>query len=886
MTKPTQLEDKLRRTKLELEEHKGQKPTLARDFAVLEENDGEDDYTLDKLELPGNMLWPSTRQPSGSGLKRPVSPSMATAMDLREKLVPDKSEPLTPTVTTNEFNYIRTFNYMTERRLLRKLKGTYNKYSVVMSWLSTIVWVYVLFVLIVTSVVGAEKTELSVNSVAVIACAFYIALYVAQRLAGRLLLIMIYCMVFAHATFYAVADDFGLFAIAADGDKAANLAKHRTSRVAVLVALFVVEFAVVAGYVALYQVYPLAIRRGWLDAEWWFGIQRGKRSNTLTYQSLVRRLNRRSRARVEYIGGLDKENRPHGFGLWKDSAYHGENLSGLWEHGVPLGPFTSREQGSGFTTEKLRVAYASIRGEKTTDAADVFPSFQPLTWGVANVECSVAGGFFSFLPSVEHFFPGPDANADGGELLHHRRRPRSAAECLATLRTPLDYVAYHDVDGQQHEDAPRHQRTKHKHFKESFAPVAEPGPLSLQSGHAEKEALVYIHGIYTPLDSALSSIAQIMALGDFPSHVHPFVFAWPSGSMPLYFFQSLRAAGDAQSATGLRDFFASIVAAGYAKVNIVTHSMGTRCLFNCFEGGYLRDLFQMTGDSMNGTLKPAEIVSFTFCSPEYPLPKFVAAGGMFDTIRQYCGLITLYGDSQDQALWGSEFALSDNLLRGRVPSLGRSIGRHVRDPSFPVPCECVYMSSGRFDTSADDTKDLSYARVNQVARLPSVAGFALFGATVPSSSNNNGQQQQQQLPPPPEQQLEPFEEPAPLLRAASTGGAGVGGSSATPPPTTHSSYGSVPLSYTLNMNSICVQSTGSDVDGPARVKVYLDMDVIDTSFVDVNTGMRHSYYRLNSNIVDDIREIVLHKRRARARPGLMKQKGNVFIFLAAPSNVG
>lgn len=75
-------------------------------------------------------------------------------MDLREKLVPDKSEPHTPTIAPNDFNYIRyastsllgwyyslrpllttqharalnsTFNYMTERRLLRKLKGTYRK---------------------------------------------------------------------------------------------------------------------------------------------------------------------------------------------------------------------------------------------------------------------------------------------------------------------------------------------------------------------------------------------------------------------------------------------------------------------------------------------------------------------------------------------------------------------------------------------------------------------------------------------------------------------------------------------------------------------------------------------------------------------------------------
>lgn len=226
---------------------------------------------------------------------------------------------------------------------------------------------------------------------------------------------------------------------------------------------------------------------------------------------------------------------------------------------------------------------------------------------------------------------------------------------------------------------------------------------------------------------------------------------------------------------------------------------------------------------------------------------------------------------------GSEFALSDNLLNGTVPSLGRSIGRHVRDPSFPVPCECVYMSSGKYDTSRDGDKDLSYAKVNQVAGLPNVAGFALNGTTV-SSQQSLGTRAQQ-----------PVDEPMPTVTDASDAlllpPPPVSNGVATPPQT-HSSYGSVPLSYTLNMNSICVQSTGSDVDGPAKTKVYLDMDVIDTSFVDVNTGLRHSYYRLNSNIVDDIREIVLHTRRARARPGLMKQKGNVFIFLAAPSNVG
>uniref|UniRef100_K3X1R0 Uncharacterized protein n=1 Tax=Globisporangium ultimum (strain ATCC 200006 / CBS 805.95 / DAOM BR144) TaxID=431595 RepID=K3X1R0_GLOUD len=607
---------------------------------------------------------------------------------------------------------------------------------------------------------------------------------------------MIYCVVFAHATFYAVADDFGLFAIASDSDSAEKQAKHThhdTSRKVILTTLFVVEFCIVVGYITVYELYPYAIRRGWINTEWWFDIKKGKRTNTLTYLSLVRRWNSK-RSVVEYIGGLDKDNRPHGFGLWKDSAYHGENLSGLWDHGIPIGPFTSREQGSGFTTEKLRVAYASIRGEKTTDSADIIPTFKPLEWGVANVECSVAGGFFSFLPSVEYFFGDASSSSD-------RPRPKSAAECIRTLRTPLDYVSYHDVEG--HEVSSKNDRTKCQHYKESLAPVAVPMREVYQE---PKEALVYIHGIYTPLDSALSSISQIMALGDFPPSIHPFVFGWPSGSLPIYFFQSLRAAGDVHSATGLRDFFASIIDAGYTKVNIVTHSMGTRCLLNCFEGNYLRDLFQMSTDSSCGA-KRAEIVSLTFCSPEYPLPKFVAAGGTFDMSELICN---------------------------RALSLGRN-------PSFPIPRECSCASPGEFDSSFEN-KDSSYAKVNQAAGLPDVAKFAFADATLRSRMNE---------------------------------------SESGPEPSSHSTAS---LEYALKTYIICVQGNKSDVDGPTKTKPFLDMDVIDTSFADTNVGIRHSYYRLNTHIVNDIREIMLHKRRARARPDLMKQKGNVFIFLVAPSN--
>lgn len=75
-----------------------------------------------------------------------------------------------------------------------------------------------------------------------------------------------------------------------------------------------------------------------------------------------------------------------------------ELLSGVWERGEPVGPFRSREFGSGYAFESLRVGYVHC-SDDTVVSRNWFPSQDKLpTIGVASVECSVAGGFFSHLP--------------------------------------------------------------------------------------------------------------------------------------------------------------------------------------------------------------------------------------------------------------------------------------------------------------------------------------------------------------------------------------------------------------------------------------------------------------------------------------------------------
>ena len=72
---------------------------------------------------------------------------------------------------------------------------------------------------------------------------------------------------------------------------------------------------------------------------------------------------------------------------------------------------------------------------------------------------------------------------------------------------------------------------------------------------------------------------------------------------------------------------------------------------------------------------------------------------------------------------------------------------------------------------------------------------------------------------------------------------------------------------------------------------WLDMDVIDTTFMDANVhAIRHNYFNLNRWVVDDLREIILTRKRAVRRESRMLQMyevegGNVYNFLAAPGHI-
>ena len=110
----------------------------------------------------------------------------------------------------------------------------------------------------------------------------------------------------------------------------------------------------------------------------------------------------------------------------------------------------------------------------------------------------------------------------------------------------------------------------------------------------------------------------------------------------------------------------SLKAEGITNIHIVTHSMGVQTLMNVFEDnsdgspsavsqcfGQAPSLQQDDLSSSVANLDKLVCRSITMLNPDYPLRAFNEHG--FQTLRRVTSLVTVVGDSTDQALWWSSF---------------------------------------------------------------------------------------------------------------------------------------------------------------------------------------------------------------------------------------
>ncbi|KAL4101933.1 hypothetical protein PRIC1_005681 [Phytophthora ramorum] len=705
-----------------------------------------------------------------------------------------------------QFNFHRSFGFMTGRRLQRRYRGVYKKYSLIGQ---VVTWITAIYIIAVFAILAAGDSASSDSRWSVADSAFYFVMVaVGVHVIAKLALIIrfvVYWIVIAELLTYAITGDpYAMF----EDDKYLD-SNARKVRYRMIIALFSVEIITVAAYWFTHYAYPWMVLKQKFNLVKWWNIKPGVETNSITYRSRARFYTRKRNV-IKYCGGLNAHGQPHGYGMWTDTAYHGERLTGQWEDGVPIGPFRSFEHGSGYSFVNIRIGFCHNRGEKGPTEIHFFPKHAEngLNWGVASVECSVSGGFFKYLPTVTHVTPSyvPEA-------------PQNAAECLPALRTPTDGVVFNHKDeeamlcGNHQTDQMRDRNL----VREQSTPLH--GLRSSGSVADDKEALVLLHGYNCSLDISMNRLAQLLALGDFPSYIHPFVFSWPSGGVLAYFQAKQVGCESARTRDDFIKFLRSLIEAGYTKLNIVAHSMGARIFFNCLSQGCFEEVFVPIATTSNSNLAVEKIrlVSLTLCNPDYGLNEFVTMDGAFDRARHFCSLITLYADTMDGALFHSEYLTKTSLAGPLNYSLGRRGYMVHRDPRDSENAEQPHMlfnnrTSSTFSPSQD-------AAANQSAKYPGVTSIAYNRSRFSDATTTFG-------------------------------------------------------------------STRSEEEGDPLH--YLDMDVIDTTWMDNNVhSIRHSYFNLNPTIVDDLRQLIVLKKRASSRPGLLKTTSaeNVYIFLVAPSHV-
>eukprot|EP01053_Blabericola_migrator_P006721 Blabericola_migrator_1__6720@NODE_33_length_18162_cov_161_418900_g29_i0_p1_GENE_NODE_33_length_18162_cov_161_418900_g29_i0NODE_33_length_18162_cov_161_418900_g29_i0_p1_ORF_typecomplete_len1130_score209_68DUF900/PF05990_12/1_1e33Lipase/PF00151_19/0_0018DUF2457/PF10446_9/0_031Abhydrolase_6/PF12697_7/0_07Lipase_2/PF01674_18/0_052DUF676/PF05057_14/0_17Glyco_tranf_2_4/PF13704_6/8_4Glyco_tranf_2_4/PF13704_6/1_2e03Glyco_tranf_2_4/PF13704_6/1_5e04Glyco_tranf_2_4/PF13704_6/1_2e04Glyco_tranf_2_4/PF13704_6 len=353
------------------------------------------------------------------------------------------------------------------------------------------------------------------------------------------------------------------------------------------------------------------------------------------------------------------------------------------------------------------------------------------------------------------------------------------------------------------------------------------------------EVLVYIHGYNSNLTQTLQTLGQMATFGNFPPHLKVLTFVWPAGSGIVSFFQAKHTPEDPRLIQAFLDFLISLRASGVRQFHILCHSMGARMFLKALRTIYhtsdilakfsgassaAQDPLGKHQDSWIGKL---HLLTTTFMNPEYALEEFISQD--YNILRSVCSHITIYADANDGALFWSEFF-------SRKDALGRSVFG-LKRPTTVQPESGMNVSTPppeHLDQKISKSTEETFSAQPRLRFMHTVSFFKMDCE---------------------DDQLGMLDECTedPKLRRR------------------HHHWRRFKTSS---------RGPGDDVGVE-----WLDIDVIDTTFMDTNVhGLRHSFWSLNREIIEDFRELLVTRKRATQRTGRLDRRGgNVWVFRVAPS---
>lgn len=224
------------------------------------------------------------------------------------------------------FNYLTTFNIMTERRLMRRYRGIYKENNVAYSmgviiFLSYACGLWSLNVRHKFQSSPSEDTDRSSYIFLLLGLSCVISLLVRVT---RLIRWLLNWLILATLTSYCLTSNASGFFVR---DEALVSPVHKHQHRLIFLGFVIAEVLTVVVYSSTHFLYPYIVGKGWLDSTWWWQIQQASPvSNRWTYRSRVWEMFRKRHHGFSYRGTVDSERRAHGYGIWEGTGFHDERL--------------------------------------------------------------------------------------------------------------------------------------------------------------------------------------------------------------------------------------------------------------------------------------------------------------------------------------------------------------------------------------------------------------------------------------------------------------------------------------------------------------------------------------------------------------------------------
>ncbi|KAL8448018.1 hypothetical protein Emed_004017 [Eimeria media] len=380
------------------------------------------------------------------------------------------------------------------------------------------------------------------------------------------------------------------------------------------------------------------------------------------------------------------------------------------------------------------------------------------------------------------------------------------------------------------------------------------------------EAMIFVHGYNTNDVQSMQIMAQMAAFGNFPSYIKPFLFTWPSGENFLQFFDASENARNPQLHAAFTDFIRSLRDNGIRQIHLLAHSLGSRMLIMSLhrieQEDLLLKLTHLEGMGEGPTQlslsdqNKMHLVSLNFLNPEFYLEDFVA------TVRFICSPTTNIhicaaaaapaaaaaavgaGVADAAAAVAVGAVVAPAAAVGAVVATADAVGAGVAAAASSIPF---------FVNTAATSPSFVMLMMESVERLSlalwwselfsgkQAMGRSVFGLYArPNEPGGDDPQEQEDLKTPP-------------LYASSTA---------------------------------CFQGYEPQ-HMKADTRDWLDVDVIDMTWLGNNVhALRHSYWSLNREVIEDLRELIVTRKRARQRTSrLDRREGNVWVYRVAPSSL-